>query len=82
MALCFLCDQNPRIDGDFVCKSSKEEHPFCYECGQRKRNYPFKYCTKCYLEQRQRAGGGGVTPTPAVSTGMIWDRKKNNCLSF
>lgn len=26
----------------------------CYECGQRRRNLPFKCCTKCYEFQRSR----------------------------
>lgn len=50
---CFFCCENPRVDGDFACKSCKEEHPMCYECGQRRRNFPFKLCTKCYETQRQ-----------------------------
>ena len=58
---CFFCDQNPRVDGDIMCRSCKEEHPMCYECGQRRRNLPFKLCTKCYQSnqaQRQRPGSG------------------------
>ena len=29
----------------------------CYECGQRKRNFPFKFCEKCYTERRSRDAG-------------------------
>lgn len=49
---CFMCEENPRLDGDFMCRSCKEEHPMCYECGHRKRNLPFKLCTKCYQKSR------------------------------
>lgn len=59
-ALCFLCDQNPRVAGDFICRSCKEEHKYCYECGERERNYPFKLCTQCYQTSR-RASGPAVT---------------------
>ena len=39
-----------------MCRSCKEEHPMCYECGYRKRNLPFKLCTKCY----QKSQGSGA----------------------
>ena len=44
-----------------MCRSCKEEQPMCYECGQRRRNIPFKLCSKCYQSnqaQRQRPGSG------------------------
>ena len=36
----------------------------CYECGQRKRNLPFKLCSKCYRQQRQQGRGPVQSPTP------------------
>ena len=53
--LCFQCDEKPRVDGDFLCRSCKEGYRKCYECGQRMRNYPFKLCTECYKQGRGRA---------------------------
>ena len=54
---CFLCDENPREEGDFMCRSCKEEHPMCYDCGSRKRNLPFKLCGECYKSRRQSDNG-------------------------
>ena len=51
-----------------MCKSCKEEHPMCFECGSRRRNFPFKLCEKCYAERRSRDGTvDGVAG--AISTG-------------
>ena len=71
--LCFQCDQNPRLDGDFLCRSCKEEHKLCYECGQRTRNYPFRLCQVCYEHSRRSRQSASApqsvpdssTPTPA-----------------
>ena len=49
---CFVCEVNPPQEGDFMCTSCKEEHPMCYQCGRRKRNFPFKFCGKCYQKSR------------------------------
>lgn len=57
---CFQCGQNPRLEGDFMCRSCKEEHPMCYECGQRRRNIPFKLCFKCYDNQRKKRHPPGM----------------------
>ena len=62
--LCFSCDENVRLDGDFLCRSCKEEYRKCYECGERERNHPFKLCTVCY----QRLRDGGAVPTPASTS--------------
>ena len=65
--LCFSCDENVRLDGDFLCRSCKEEYRKCYECGERERNHPFKLCKVCYLQLRD---GGTAVPvaTSAVTT--------------
>ena len=49
---CFVCEEKPPLKGDVMCRSCKEEHPMCYECGYRKRNLPFKLCTKCYQKSQ------------------------------
>ncbi len=71
---CFICEENPRIDGDFMCRSCKEEHPMCYECGHRKRNLPFKFCENCYSERRSSDAGSMVSLSTSVlgatSTGV------------
>lgn len=53
--LCFHCEEKARLEGDFLCRSCKEEYRKCYECGQRERNHPFKLCTVCYKAQRRMA---------------------------
>ena len=62
--LCFSCDENVRLDGDFLCRSCKEEYRKCYECGERERNHPFKLCTVCY----QRLRDGRAVPIPASTS--------------
>ena len=39
----------------------------CYECGQRRRNLPFKLCTQCYRSQRQRGSRGKQRGIPVAS---------------
>ena len=69
--LCFQCEEKPRVDGDFLCRSCKEEYRKCYECGQRERNHPFKLCTVCYQHGRRRPGPGTAASfgAPTVTTG-------------
>lgn len=58
---CIFCE-NPRSeDGDVLCTSCKEEHPMCFECGQRRRNFPFKLCARCYDLQRPRKSSARVS---------------------
>ncbi len=63
--LCFSCDENVRLEGDFLCRSCKEEYRKCYECGQRERNHPFKLCSVCYQQLRD---GPGAVPIPAPTS--------------
>lgn len=52
--LCFQCDKNPRLHGNFLCRSCMLDHKFCYECGEKERNLPYKLCIGCYEAQRNR----------------------------
>ena len=65
--LCYKCEEKPREDGDLFCKSCKEGHRECFECGQRERNYPFKLCTVCYQQGRGRASSAVSIPTVTTS---------------
>ena len=66
--LCFHCEENARLDGDFLCRSCKEEYRKCYECGQRERNHPFKLCTVCYQQlSTVPAGPAPVPPAPPAT---------------
>lgn len=69
--LCFQCDVNPRMNGDFLCKSCKLDHKMCYECGEKERNHPFKLCTDCYKAQRNERDGvvRPTTDTVDLTTG-------------
>lgn len=44
----------------------------CYDCGERRRNFPFKLCEKCYTERRSR-NAGHVVPgiAPAVASAFV-----------
>ena len=64
--LCFSCDENVRLEGDFLCRSCKEEYRKCYECGERERNHPFKLCSVCYQNLRD----GGAVPIPASTSAV------------
>ena len=64
--LCFSCDENVRLEGDFLCRSCKEEYRKCYECGERERNHPFKLCSVCYQNLRD----GGAAPIPASTSAV------------
>ena len=50
--ICLMCKKKCRDDCSVFCRSCALEYPYCYECGEKERNFPYKLCSDCYSKTR------------------------------